>query len=99
MQKELSTRYEPKEDKWYQHQLQTKIFHSEIDYTKKPYTIVIPPPNSSGRLHIGHALNNTFQDILARTKRMQGYNVCWLPGIDSGGISTETVVEGQLIDQ
>ncbi|MEO8399239.1 MAG: valine--tRNA ligase [Ignavibacteriaceae bacterium] len=80
------------EDKWYSYWLKNKIFHSEIDITKKPYTIVIPPPNITGSLTMGHILNNTIQDIFIRIKRMQGYNACWVPGTDHASIATETKV-------
>ncbi|RMF80809.1 MAG: valine--tRNA ligase, partial [Planctomycetota bacterium] len=71
-------------------------FHSDPDPNRKPFTIVIPPPNVTGALHLGHALNNTIQDILIRSKRMQGYNACWLPGTDHAGIATQAVVEKRL---
>src|SRR5664280_436505 len=80
--KEIPKAYIPNsvEEKWYQYWLDNKLFHSEVDESKTPYTIVIPPPNVTGHLHMGHILNNTIQDILIRTKRMQGFNSCWVPG-------------------
>jgi len=80
------------EDKWYSYWLANDLFKSEIDESKKPYTIVIPPPNVTGSLTMGHILNNTIQDILIRTKRMQGFNSCWVPGTDHASIATETKV-------
>ncbi len=75
------------------------FFHAEPDPQRKPYTIVIPPPNVTGALHLGHALNNTLQDILIRRARMRGYNACWLPGTDHAGIATQAVVEKRLKEQ
>jgi valyl-tRNA synthetase len=95
---ELAKVYEPKdvETKWY-HEWETKgYFHAEAPSAKPPYSIVIPPPNITGVLHMGHALNNTLQDILCRWKRMSGYNVLWMPGTDHAGIATQNVVERQL---
>ena len=71
-------------------------FHAEPDPAKKPFTIVIPPPNVTGALHLGHALNNTLQDIQIRMRRMQGYNALWVPGTDHAGIATQAVVEKRL---
>ncbi len=71
-------------------------FHSEPDPNRKPFTIVIPPPNVTGALHLGHALNNTLQDIVIRFRRMQGYNTLWMPGTDHAGIATQAVVERRL---
>ena len=98
MQTKLSTQYNPKEieDKWYRFWEEKEFFHSEPDNSKKPYTIVIPPPNVTGVLHMGHALNNIIQDILIRWRRMQGYNVLWMPGTDHAGIATQNVVEREL---
>lgn len=95
---EISTRYNPKEveEKWYNFWLQNGFFHAEPSKGGKPFTIVIPPPNITGILHMGHALNNTIQDILIRWKRMQGYNTLWLPGTDHAGIATQNVVERKL---
>jgi valyl-tRNA synthetase len=87
------------EDKWYSHWLANNLFKSEIDKSKEPYTIVIPPPNVTGSLTMGHILNNTIQDILIRTKRMQGYNACWVPGTDHASIATETKVVAFLREQ
>lgn len=93
---ELSSKYNPKETdtKWYE--IQAKYFHAVVNKEKESYTIVIPPPNVTGSLHMGHALNNTLQDILIRVKRMQGFNACWVPGTDHGGIATQNVVEKLL---
>jgi valyl-tRNA synthetase len=99
--KEIPRAYDPSavEDKWYAYWLKHDLFHSEIDKNKKPYTIVIPPPNITGILTMGHILNNTLQDILIRTKRMQGYNACWVPGTDHASIATETKVTNFLKEQ
>ena len=85
----LSKVYDPKkvEDKWYSHWLEKNYFHSEPNPKKKPYTIMIPPPNITGMLTMGHILNNTLQDILVRKARMEGYETLWLPGTDHGGNS------------
>src|SRR3990170_8923790 len=101
MQTKLSTQYNPKEieDKWYRFWEEKEFFHSEPDNSKKPYTIVIPPPNVTGVLHMGHALNNTLQDVLIRWRRMQGYNVLWMPGTDHAGIATQAVVERRLLTE
>lgn len=97
----LEPRYEPKmaEDRWYAYWLEKNYFHGSADNSRKPYSIVIPPPNVTGSLHMGHALNNTLQDILIRWKRMQGFNVCWMPGMDHAGIATQNVVERQLAEK
>ncbi|MCC6254965.1 MAG: valine--tRNA ligase, partial [Ignavibacteriaceae bacterium] len=87
------------EDKWYKYWNDNGIFNSNIDKTKKPYTIAIPPPNITGMLTMGHVLNNTLQDIFIRTKRMQGYNACWVPGTDHASIATETKVTKFLADK
>ena len=94
MAKELAKSYDPKqvEDRIYDFWLQNNYFHAEIDKDKKPYTIVMPPPNITGQLHIGHALDNTLQDILIRFRRMQGYCALWLPGTDHASIATEAKV-------
>ena len=94
MSKELSKTYNPKdiEDRLYSKWLEKKYFHAEVDETKKPFTIVIPPPNITGQLHMGHALDNTMQDILIRYKRMQGYNALWQPGTDHASIATEVKI-------
>lgn len=94
----LDSKYDPKqvEEKWYAYWLEKNYFHADENSDKEPFVIVIPPPNITGILHIGHALNNTIQDILIRWKRMQGYNACWIPGTDHAGIATQNVVERQL---
>lgn len=94
----LSKVYDPRkvESKWYSYWLDKDYFHAEIDKKRDPFTIVIPPPNVTGSLHMGHALNNTLQDILIRKKRMEGYTTLWLPGTDHAGIATQNVVEKQL---
>ena len=86
------------EDKWYQYWMDNKYFHSTPD-GREPYTIVIPPPNVTGVLHMGHMLNNTIQDVLIRRKRMQGYNACWVPGTDHASIATEAKVVAKLKEQ
>ena len=98
---EIPKAYNPSdvEDKWYKYWIDKKFFHSEVDKSKKPYSIVIPPPNITGMLTMGHILNNTIQDILIRTKRMQGYNACWVPGTDHASIATETKVTNYLKEQ
>jgi valyl-tRNA synthetase len=99
MQKEtLPKAYEPKttEEKWYRYWEEKNLFRAEAVSEKKPFCIVIPPPNVTGFLHMGHALNNTLQDILCRYKRMKGYNVLWQPGTDHAGIATQNVVERDL---
>ncbi len=94
MSKELAKTYDPKsiEDRLYQNWEENKYFHAKVDKSKKPFTIVMPPPNITGQLHMGHALDNTMQDILIRYKRMQGYNALWQPGTDHASISTEVKV-------
>ncbi|MCR5733849.1 MAG: valine--tRNA ligase [Lachnospiraceae bacterium] len=91
MQKELAKTYDPHglEDRIYKKWIDKKYFHAEVDREKTPFTIVIPPPNITGQLHMGHALDNTMQDILIRYKRMQGYNALWQPGTDHASIATE----------
>lgn len=90
--------YDPKkvEPRWYSFWVKSNYFHAEIDENKQPFTIVIPPPNVTGSLHMGHALNNTLQDIIIRRKRMEGHVALWLPGTDHAGIATQNVVEKQL---
>ena len=87
MSKELAKAYNPGEfeDRIYQFWESNGYFHAEVDQNKKPYTIMMPPPNITGQLHMGHALDNTLQDILIRFKRMQGYSALWLPGTDQIG--------------
>ena len=94
---ELSKNYDPSvvDGKWYEHWMDKKYFHSSPD-EREPYTIVIPPPNVTGVLHMGHCLNNTIQDVLARRARMSGYNTCWVPGTDHASIATEAKVVGML---
>lgn len=94
----ISKSYEPDavEKKWYKYWEENNYFYAETNSSKEPFSIVIPPPNVTGSLHMGHALNNTLQDILIRFKRMQGYNTLWLPGTDHAGIATQNVVEKQL---
>jgi valyl-tRNA synthetase len=99
MQKEnMPKGYEPKEveEKWYKYWEDSRMFRAEAKSGRKPFCIVIPPPNVTGSLHMGHALNNTLQDILCRFKKMQGYNVLWQPGTDHAGIATQNVVEREL---
>ncbi len=97
---EIPQKYNPAEveDKWYAYWLEHKLFHSEPD-SREPYTIVIPPPNVTGVLHMGHMLNNTIQDILVRRARMQGKNALWVPGTDHASISTETKVIAKLASE
>jgi valyl-tRNA synthetase len=87
------------QDRWYRFWEERGYFHSEPHPGRKPYTIVIPPPNVTGALHLGHALNNSLQDILIRQKRMQGYEALWLPGTDHAGIATQAVVERRLLEE
>ncbi len=98
MSKNLEKTYNPKEieSKLYEKWCEKKYFHAEVDRSKKPFTIVMPPPNITGKLHMGHALDNTLQDTLIRYKRMQGYNALWIPGTDHAAISTEVKVTNQL---
>ena len=101
MSKELAKTYDPKsiEDRLYEKWMEKKYFHAEVDKTKKPFTIVIPPPNITGQLHMGHALDNTMQDILIRIKRMQGYNALWQTGTDHASIATEVRIIETLKDE
>ncbi len=94
MAKELAKQYDPKnvEDRIYDFWLKGKYFHAKVENDKKPYSIVIPPPNITGQLHMGHALDNTLQDILIRWRRMQGYDTLWLPGTDHASIATEAKI-------
>jgi valyl-tRNA synthetase len=85
--------------RWYRFWEERGYFHSEPDPQRKPFTIVIPPPNVTGALHLGHALNNSLQDILIRMRRMQGYNALWMPGADHAGIATQAVVEKRLLEE
>ena len=101
MNKELAKTYNPKEieEKLYEKWCENKYFHAEVDRSKKPFTTVMPPPNITGKLHMGHALDNTLQDILIRYKRMEGYNALWIPGTDHAAISTEVKVTNQLKEE
>lgn len=101
MSKELAKTYDPHglEDRIYQKWLDKKYFHAQVDRSKKPFTIVIPPPNITGQLHMGHALDNTMQDILIRFKRMQGYNALWQPGTDHASIATEVKIIEKLKEE
>ncbi len=101
MKKELAKTYDPKgiEDRLYKKWEDNKYFHAEVDETKKPFTIVIPPPNITGKLHMGHAFDQTLQDILIRWKRMQGYNALWQPGTDHASIATEVRITDELKKQ
>ncbi|RPA68186.1 valine--tRNA ligase [Cyclobacteriaceae bacterium YHN15] len=94
----LATKYSPEsvEAKWYKYWMENKFFSSKVDHSKEPYTIVIPPPNVTGVLHMGHMLNNTIQDVLVRKARMEGKNACWVPGTDHASIATEAKVVAML---
>ena len=95
---DLPKQYEPNEveQKWYAWWTERGLFHGEPEDGGDPYCIVIPPPNVTGILHMGHALNNTIQDILVRWQRMRGRNAIWVPGTDHAGIATQNVVEREL---
>jgi valyl-tRNA synthetase len=95
---ELSKAYNPKEveDKWYSFWESNRLFHATVNRDKTPYTVVIPPPNITGILTMGHVLNNTLQDVFVRWKRMQGFEACWIPGTDHAGIATQNAVEKSL---
>ena len=101
MSKELEKNYNPSEieDRLYHKWLEKKYFHAEVNRDKKPFTIVMPPPNITGKLHMGHALDNTMQDIIIRFKRMQGYEALWIPGTDHASISTEVKVTNALKEE
>ncbi len=101
MSKELAKTYDPSgiEERLYRKWVDNKYFHAEVDRSKKPFTIVMPPPNITGQLHMGHALDNTMQDILTRFKRMQGYNALWQPGTDHASIATEVRIINTLKEQ
>ena len=101
MSREMAKTYDPKgiEERLYQKWLDKKYFHAEVDHNRKPFTIVIPPPNITGQLHMGHALDNTMQDILIRFKRMQGYNALWQPGTDHASIATEVRIIQKLKEE
>ena len=93
--------YDPQsfEKKWYAFWEEEKLFHAQADASKTPYSMVIPPPNVTGQLHMGHALDNTLQDILIRYHRMQGFNTVWIPGCDHAGIATQAKVEAALREE
>lgn len=93
----IAPKYDPSsiEEKWYSFWLEKKLFHSEPDH-RKSYTVVIPPPNVTGVLHMGHMLNNTIQDVLVRRARMMNFNACWVPGTDHASIATEAKVVNML---
>ena len=97
---ELASKYDPRivEDKWYKYWMDHRMFHSEPD-SRPAYTIVIPPPNVTGVLHMGHMLNNTIQDVLVRRARMLGFNAVWVPGTDHASIATEAKVVNMLKEQ
>src|SRR5580765_95957 len=101
MATELAKAYDPKaaQEKWLKFWDERGYFHSEPDPSRKPFCIVIPPPNVTGALHMGHALNNTLQDVLIRWRRMQGYDALWMPGTDHAGIATQAVVERRLREE
>ncbi len=101
MSKELAKTYDPRgiEDRLYEKWMEKKYFHAEVDHSRTPFTIVIPPPNITGQLHMGHALDNTMQDILIRFKRMQGYNALWQPGTDHASIATEVKIIEKLKEE
>ena len=94
---QIADKYSPQEieSKWYDYWIEKRLFHSEPDQ-REPYTIVIPPPNVTGMLHMGHMLNNTLQDVLVRRARMSGRNACWVPGMDHASIATEAKVVAML---
>ena len=98
---ELPKQYDPQDaqTRWYAYWLEKGYFHADPTNGKPPYTIVIPPPNVTGALHLGHALNNTIQDILIRWRRMQGFDSLWMPGTDHAGIATQAVVERRLLQE
>ena len=101
MAKQLEKVYDPKqvEDRTYQFWLDKNYFHADAESKKEPYTIVIPPPNITGQLHMGHALDNTLQDALIRWRRMQGYEALWLPGTDHASIATEAKVVAKMREE
>ena len=98
MSGQMEKKYDPSkvEKKWYDFWESAKLFQADVTSTKEPFTIVIPPPNVTGVLHMGHALNNTIQDILIRGMRMRGFETLWVPGVDHAGIATQNVVEKKL---
>lgn len=98
---DIPKQYDPKDaqDRWYEFWVKNGYFHADPASAREPYCIVIPPPNVTGALHLGHALNNTLQDILIRWRRMQGYDCLWMPGTDHAGIATQAVVEKRLLEE
>jgi len=98
---EINKSYEPQkiEKKWYENSIKNGYFTPKIDKNKEPYTVLIPPPNVTGILHMGHVLNNTLQDVMIRYKRMTGVPTLWIPGVDHAGIATQNVVEKQLANE
>src|SRR5690349_10152520 len=98
---EIAKAYEPKEveARWVQRWADLGVFHADPTSPKPPFALACPPPNVTGSLHLGHAVNGTIQDILARTKRMQGFEVLWQPGTDHAGIATQYVVEKKLLKE
>src|SRR3954464_4824757 len=98
---DLPKQYDPRDAqrRWYDFWLEKGYFHADPAGAKPPYTIVIPPPNVTGALHLGHALNNTLQDVLIRWRRMQGYDTLWMPGTDHAGIATQAAVERRLREE
>ncbi len=101
MTMELPKHYDPRDAqaRWLRFWNERGFFHARPDPNRQPFCIVIPPPNVTGALHLGHALNNTLQDVLIRWRRMQGYNVLWMPGTDHAGIATQAVVERRLREE
>ena len=101
MKNKLADKFNPKdfEDRIYKNWEEKGYFKPSIDKTKKPYTIVIPPPNITGKLHMGHALDETYQDILIRYKRMCGYNALWIPGTDHASIATEAKIVAKMKEE
>ena len=101
MPKELAKQYAPQgtEDRIYQNWCDKGYFHTQVDRSKKPFTIVMPPPNVTGQLHMGHAMDETWQDILTRYKRMQGYAALWVPGTDHASIATEAKVVAKMREE
>src|SRR6516162_9037087 len=101
MSNDLPKHYDPRaaQERWLHFWNERGYFHARPDPNRQPFCIVIPPPNVTGALHLGHALNNTLQDVLVRWRRMQGYNVLWMPGTDHAGIATQAVVEKRLLEE
>ena len=97
----LDKSYDPSrlEKRWYDHWIEKKYFHADEQAPKAPWSMVIPPPNVTGSLHMGHALGSTVEDIFTRWRRMSAYNAMWLPGTDHAGIATQTVVERELMKE